>query len=70
MAKISRKDLEHLTSEQIKEFFTSDDKRKLISPIKEYIEGGEDNFSIGNRVNRVEKILTLIVMDRFINGTL
>lgn len=71
MAQISKKDLEFLTSEQIKSFYKAENQTEFnISPIKEYIENGKDSYSIGNRINRVEKILNLIVVERFVNGTL
>lgn len=40
MAQISKKDLEHLTSEEIKSFYKAEDIQTQlnISPIKEYIE--------------------------------
>ena len=71
MAQISKKDLEFLTSEQIKSFYKVENQTEFnISPIKEYIENGKDNYTMGNRINRVEKILNLIVVERFVNGTL
>lgn len=71
MAQIKKKDVEFLTSEQIKSFYTTENLTQFnISPIKEYIEGGKDNHTMGNRINRVENILNLIIVERFINGTL
>lgn len=71
MAQISKKDLEFLTSEQIKSFYKAENQTDFnISPIKEYIENGKDSYTMGNRINRVEKILNLIVVERFVNGTL
>lgn len=71
MAKISKQDLEHLSKEQIKEFYTNENLTQFhISPIKEYIEGGRDNFERGYRIVRVEKLLNIIVIERFVRGTL
>ena len=71
MAKISKKDLEFLSSEQIKEFYTTENMTQFhISPIKEYIESGKDNYELGARINRVEKLLNIIVVERFVRGTL
>lgn len=71
MAQISKKDLEFLTSEQIKSFYTAESLTQFnISPIKEYIENGIDTYTMGNRFNRVERILSLIIVERFVNGTL
>lgn len=70
MAKISKKDLEHMSSEQIRKFYTSEDFFLLDPLIKNYVDAGKEDFSMGNRINRVEKILNIIVVERFINGTL
>lgn len=71
MAKISKKDLEFLTSDQIKSFYTVENLAEFnISPIKEYIQNGKDHFEIGARINRIEKILNLIIVERFVNGNL
>jgi hypothetical protein len=69
MAQISKKDLEFLTSDQIKQFYKSEGKPEL-SPIKEYVEKGKDTYTMGSRINRVEKILNLIIVERFLNNTL
>jgi len=70
MAQISKKDLVGLSSAQIKSFYTSEDTTKLPSPIKEYVHKGKDRYDMGNRINRVEKILNLIVVERFVKNTL
>lgn len=68
MAKITREDLEVLTSAQIKRFYEMEDVLKYdISPIKEYIREGKTDNTIGNRINRVKNLLTLIVVDRFLD---
>lgn len=70
MARIKKEDLKFLTSEQIKDFYTRENISEIISPIKEYVEGGKDDYTMGSRLNRVENMLNLIVVERFINGTL
>ena len=71
MAKITKDKLEHLTNEEIKGFYTSENTLQYhVSPIKEFLEEGRDSYELGMRVNRVEKILNLIIVERFINGLL
>jgi len=70
MAKIKKADLVHLTSEQIKQFFKVEDPSLLPSPIKEFVLAGKDQFDMGPRINRVEKLLMEIIIDRFLSDTL
>jgi len=71
MAKITKKDLEGLTSDEIKSFYTSENTTVFhISPIKEYLVEGKDIYELGNRINRVERLLNIIIVERFINNTL
>ena len=70
MAKISRDDLIHLSSNDIKLVYKAETYQNLPSPIKEYIEGGKEKFTMGRRFNRVEKILNSIVLERFLTDTL
>lgn len=70
MAKISKQDLVHLSNSEIKLCFTTEDNTKLPSPVKEFVEGGKDTFTMGNRINRVESLMINIIVDRFINGQL
>jgi hypothetical protein len=70
MAKIKKEDLEILTSEQIRLSLISEDISILPSPIKEYVLEGKDRYEIGTRLNRVEKLLMLIITDRFVKGIL
>jgi len=70
MSKIKKEDLEILTSEQIKQSFKSEDISTLPSPIKEYVLEGKDRYEMSCRLNRVEKLLMLIITDRFVKGTL
>lgn len=66
MAKISRKDLEHLSNLEIRRFYI--DRSNLPSPIKEYVDGDPGNH--GSRISRVGNILSTIIVDRFINNRL
>jgi len=70
MAKIAKKDLDSLSSDQIKAFFLNEDVSKMPSPIKEYVEEGVEYHNTGLRIIRVEKILSGIIVERFIKGTL
>lgn len=70
MAKIKKEDLEHLTSEQIRSFYKSEEVKLLPSPIKEYVLEGKDKFDMGPRFNRVERLLSEIIVERFLKGTL
>lgn len=67
---IKKEDLEHLTSNEIKQSYLTDDVEMLPNPIKDYVIAGKLDFTMGNRLNRVEKLLNLIVVERFIKGTL
>jgi len=70
MAKISKQDLIHLSNSEIKLCFTTEDRNKFPSPVKEFVDGGKDTFTMGNRINRVEKLMMNIIIDRFLNGQL
>jgi hypothetical protein len=70
MAKLKKEMLEGLTNSEIKEFFTTENWRDSPSPIKEYLEGGKDNFELGSRINRTERLLSSIIVGRFISGQL
>lgn len=64
-----------MSSDQIKEFFTIEDKCDYkLSPIKEYVNGKNSNATGTQatiiRVERVERILSQIIVARFINGSL
>ena len=62
------KDLEHLSNKDLKKIFTEEDYKKLPSPAKEFIALGKDNFTIGTKFNRVERIAMQVVVRRFIDG--
>lgn len=70
MAEISKKDLEFLSSKEIKEYYRKENVDDLPSPIKEYVEKGRDSFTMGPRLNRVEKLLNIIIVERFLNDKL
>lgn len=72
MAQITKEDLEHLTSDEIRNFFTDDDSTlsKQPSVIRNYVLKGKENFTMGNRFCRIEHLLTTIITERFINKTL
>ncbi len=70
MAKISKEDLIHLSNSDIKLCFTVEDRTKLPSPVKEFVEEGKDDYTMGARINRTEKLLMNIIVNRFIKGEL
>ena len=65
-----KEDLEHLTNQELRDFYTEEDFKKLPSPIKEYALAGEPTREIGPRLNEVEKIISQIVIERFAEGKL
>lgn len=65
MAQITKENLKFLASEEIRNILISDTKN-LPSPIKEYV--GVDLNNIANRIERVKKLLNIIIVERFING--
>ena len=70
MAKIKKEDLEHLTNQQLHDFYTVDNWRELPSPIVTYVKGGEVGNTIGQRLNRVQTLISQIIVKRFIAKTL
>lgn len=71
MAKIKKEDLINLSSEDIKQFYLAENYKDIQNPvIKQYVFEGKDDYTLGNRINRVEKILNLIIVERFINDEL
>lgn len=69
MAKISREDLEHYSNADIKEIMVAEHWSELPEPVYSYIQAGflKDGY-VGSRLNRVEKLLSLIIVDRFVDG--
>lgn len=70
MAKISKTDLIGLTNTEIKKVLTSENISDAPMVIREYVEEGKETYTMGNRINRVEKLLMEIIVDRFIKGEL
>ena len=71
MAKINKEDLINLSSDEIKQFYEAEHYQNIKNPIiKEFVSGGKDTYTIGNRINRVENILNLIIVERFLTNTL
>lgn len=64
------KDLEHLTNEQLRSFFTDEDIENLPQPILDFVKDGKETRSMGERLNRVERLINIIVVDRFVDGKL
>ena len=70
MAKIKQEDLEHLTTEQLRSFYTTENWRELPVELLDYLQEGADNFDLGNRLNRLEKLTDRIVIKRFVENIL
>jgi hypothetical protein len=71
MAQITKEKLNHLTSDEIKQFYLCENISDYkVNPINKYVLDGKDSYEMGSRINRVERILNLIIVERFINGNL
>lgn len=68
MARMKQAELEHLSNEDIRLFFIAEDNKDLPSPIKEFVGKDDNEFGISERRNRVEKLLIIIITERFIKG--
>ena len=67
MAKIKKEDLIHLTDDEIREFHKTEDWNYIKIPIiYKYVSKGKDYFSLSVRLNRVEKLLNEIIVERFL----
>lgn len=69
MARITKSDLEHFTSDEIRNIYNNKNISSLPTPIYEYVENGEE-YTKYNRLNRVINLLNIIIVERFINETL
>jgi hypothetical protein len=70
MAKLSKSDLEALSSDEIKHFYTCENVENLNIPIvKQYLLNG-DGRSLPLKINRVESLLNQVIVERFVKGTL
>ncbi len=71
MAKIKKQDLEILTNEQIKEFYKCENYLNIKIPIiKDYLYENKEVSFLGNKINRIESLLNVIIVERFINDKL
>ena len=69
MAAIKQHQLTHLTNKQIHNFYIIEDiKDCKISIIKDYVSKGKDSYELSSRINRVERLLNNIIINRFIKG--
>ena len=70
MARIIKKDLEDLTSKEIRGYFVLPNPEDCQIPaIKEYL-AINDGWGMYNKLHRVGSLLNTIVLERFIKGTL
>ena len=65
---MKKEKLEHLTNDEIRELYLIENWENIKDPIvKDYISKGIDSHDIGRRLNRVERLLSIIVLRRFID---
>ena len=67
---MKKEDLQHLTNEQLRNFYTVESWERLPSPIIEYVSEGKVIFELGKRLNEVEVLISRIVIERFAEGKL
>ncbi len=62
--------IEKLSNEELKTFFTSEEIIDPSNPkiLQDYILQGKDDFTMGERINHIEKIAMLVITERFIKG--
>lgn len=67
---IGKSDIENLTNEELRVFFFTENIEDSRTPaiIKDYVLQGKETFSMGERINEVEKIIMTVVTERFISG--
>ena len=65
--KLTKNELEKLSDDEIRDCFKIEDRMLLPSPVKEYVEKGKVDFTMGEKFNEVEKILMEIIVDRFLS---
>ena len=71
MAKITKKDLEVLSSNQIRDFLSIDKNiLEYPTPIREFLTNEDDRFEISLKIGRVIRLLNEIIIQRFINDVL
>jgi hypothetical protein len=70
---IDSKYLEKLTDSELKSLFTTENTEDLsddgiVGEIKRYILSGKRDFTIGKKINEIEKLTMLIVVDRWLKS--
>ena len=65
---MKEQDLKDLSNDEIRDFFINEDWSDIKNPIiKDFISKGIDKHDIGSKLNRVGRILSIIIVSRFIN---
>ena len=68
MAQIKKQNLIHLTDDEIRDFFKTEYWGDIKNPIiYAYVSKGVETHSLSVRLNRVEKLLMEIIVERFLN---
>jgi hypothetical protein len=70
---IDSKYLEKLTDSELKSLFTTENTEDLsddgiVGEIKQYILSGKRDFTMGKKINEIEKLTMLIVVDRWLKS--
>lgn len=66
MAKLKKEDLEFLTDAQIKEILSTKDVTKYPTLIKEFILDADNGYEARMRIDRVNRLLDNLIVDRFL----
>jgi len=70
---IDSKYLEKLTDSELKSLFTTENTEDLsddgiVGDVKRYILSGKRDFTMGKKINEIEKLTMLIVIDRWLKS--
>ena len=69
MAQIKKQDLIHMTDDEIRDFYKTEYWGDIKTPIiYEYVSKGKETYSLSTRLNRVEKLLNGIIVERFLSN--
>lgn len=68
--KVKQKELEDLSSDEIRQFFKNNDAAVLPKRMQDYVNSNNDPNVKNQRLNRIKTFLSIIIVDRFIKETL
>lgn len=69
-ATINMSDIEKLSNDELRVFFLAEDIEDPRTPfvIQNYVLQGKETFTMGDRINEVEKLIMTVITDRFVKG--